>query len=116
MDPSAEMSGGSAVIVLRGAMTIPEAAAFREMLQMQLPSSGSAEIDLGGLTEIDITGLQLLCAAHRAMKSRGGELRLGSPLPGAVREAIRLSGLGRSRSCGAGLQDTCLWAKGAENG
>ena len=38
--------------------------------------TGTAELDLSGIGDLDLSGLQLLCALDRDLRSRGAELVL----------------------------------------
>jgi ABC-type transporter Mla MlaB component len=56
---------GRTHIKLEGPLTIMEALDSRDQLALALSTADSAEIDLGGVTEVDCAGLQLLLAMKR---------------------------------------------------
>lgn len=73
-------------IVVEGTFTIECVAALREQLQRAIEEErGGAPIalDLGGVTEFDGAGLQLLLAASRAAAASGRRIALCHP-PQAV--------------------------------
>ncbi|MBE0617212.1 MAG: STAS domain-containing protein, partial [Proteobacteria bacterium] len=47
------------------ALTVQAAPGIKDWLLAALADGGPARLDLGSVEEVDLTGLQLLCAAHR---------------------------------------------------
>lgn len=89
-----------------GAWTVYEAAATWETLKTHAETSGQLELDLGAITDIDTTGVQLLIMARRLCRQRGGELRLlGCSEP--VRQAMRLYGYGRRAGADEATEVAC---------
>ena len=76
-------------IELTGAITIREIEAIRRDLLTTLESKVSLEIDLGGVTETDISLIQLIIAAEKS----GAPIRLAQPYPEAVQLVLARSGL-----------------------
>ena len=76
-------------IELTGAITIREIEAVRRDLLAKLESKAPLEIDLGGVTETDISLIQLIIAAEKS----GGPIRLAPPYPEAVQLVLARSGL-----------------------
>ena len=76
-------------IELTGAITIREIEAIRRDLLAKLESKAPLEIDLSGVTETDISLIQLIIAAEKS----GGPIRLAQPYPEAVQLALARSGL-----------------------
>ena len=77
-------------IELTGAITIREIEAIRRDLLTRLESKAPLEIDLGGVTETDISLIQLIIAAEKS----GAPIRLAQPYPEAVQLVLARSGLG----------------------
>ncbi|WP_035608604.1 STAS domain-containing protein [Hylemonella gracilis] len=70
---------------ITGEMTIYRAAELRELLLQALPqSSGQLDIDLSGVTELDVAGLQVLMAVKREAQARQGDLHLMNHSPAVV--------------------------------
>jgi anti-anti-sigma regulatory factor len=97
-------------IELTGAITIREIEAVRRDLLTQLESSGldakaPFEIDMSGVTEADISLVQLILAAE---KSAGARLRLLQPYPEAVQQVLARSGLDAAGAT--------IWTPGESNG
>lgn len=92
-----------------GEVTIERIAVLRDELLAALLSSRSVAIDLGDVTALDLSALQLLCATQRAAVPLGKELLLPERDLPLVRAVLRRFGFERlapcCRECGPG----CLW-------
>jgi anti-sigma B factor antagonist len=76
-------------------LTIAFAAAARDTLfDALLAQPGDLTLDLGGVTDFDSAGVQLLLAAQRSLAERGDALRLLS-VRTPVRDAMAVFGLTR---------------------
>lgn len=74
-------------------MTIAHAATHREhLLAMLAGQPGDLRLDLGDVSDIDSSGVQLLLATRLSLQQQGLALRL-SPCSSAVREALGTFGL-----------------------
>lgn len=73
-------------------LTIYTAAAIKAVMQAAMTSSDPVKFDLGGVTEIDTAGLQLLLAANRTATGLGRPLSF-TACSEAVSECLALSGL-----------------------
>jgi anti-anti-sigma factor len=80
-----------AVAALDGEWNIYRAAELRAQL-LALVQGGAREFDLGGVTEIDGAGLQLLAALRASVAQAGASARFTAAAP-CVREALQLCGL-----------------------
>jgi hypothetical protein len=76
-------------IELIGAITIREIEAIRRDLLAKLESKTPLEIDLAGVTEADISLIQLMLAAEKS----GAAIRLAQPYPEAIQQVLARSGL-----------------------
>lgn len=83
----------AAALVLGPEMTIAHAAALRATLLDGLAGcEGDLLLDLGGVSDFDSAGVQLLLSARLSQRSRGRALRLVASSP-AVRDALLTFGL-----------------------
>ena len=80
------------VIGFSGEATIRQANEIAERLKHALASSDRIEIDCSGVTEADITFIQLVTSAYNTACARGKVLELSAPVQGALLEAITLGG------------------------
>jgi hypothetical protein len=76
-------------IEITGATTIREIEAIRRGLLEKLEAKTPLEIDLGGVTEADISLIQLMIAAEKS----GAEISLKQPYPEVVQQVLVRSGL-----------------------
>ncbi|MFF5187471.1 STAS domain-containing protein [Streptomyces sp. NPDC000345] len=82
-------SGGS----LRQALILPGGTALPRIV-----------VDLGGVTFMDSSGINILIAAHNAARGAGGWLRLAGPTDSVLR-TMRLVGLDEVIDCHATVRD-----------
>ena len=87
--------------------TVWQAPEIRTALLEQLAAQGPFELDLGEVDEVDLTGLQLLCSAHRTATARGKEFRV-TRWSEAFERAVETAGFHRHQGCSEG----CLWIRG----
>ena len=78
-------------VQLTGPLTVPTAAAVRDQLLAALDGSPAVTVDLSGVTEIDVTFLQILVAAQRTAQARGTDLSL---VPGNVLLPVEMARCG----------------------
>ena len=78
------------MIPITGEMTIYRAAELKETMLLALAHEpGSLVLDLSGVTEMDVAGLQVLIMAKQAVKAQNRELRLVAHSP-AVLEVFEI--------------------------
>ena len=82
-------------------LTIVQAAeAHASLAQALAGRTGDLQLDLGGVTDFDSAGVQLLLATRRSLAERGDALQL-SAASAAVRDALGVFGLDSLLSAGA---------------
>uniref|UniRef100_A0A831U6N1 Anti-sigma factor antagonist n=1 Tax=Geobacter metallireducens TaxID=28232 RepID=A0A831U6N1_GEOME len=106
--------GGTLVLRVGGELTIPCAGQFREALLGAFDGAGKVIINLDGVRAVDITGLQLLCSAHRTANAREKGFGVEGVTNPAVAEAAGLAGFRRHVGCAADVGKTCIWIGGYE--
>jgi anti-sigma B factor antagonist len=74
------LAADAAVIALTGELTIYHAAERARLLLARLDGTTLA-LDLGGVTAVDLAGVQLLLLVEREARARGVTLRLQRPSP-----------------------------------
>jgi anti-anti-sigma factor len=83
----------AAPLALGPDLTIAHAAACRDALVDALcATAGDLSLDLGGVSDIDSAGLQLLLATRRSVAERGATLHLAA-VSGAAAVALAVFGL-----------------------
>ena len=94
-------------VALEGSMTIERSEGLREKLLAALSGNKPVEIDLSGVTDIDLTGLQTICAVCRSIGISGKQTAV-TGLRGHVKAAAETAGFSNS-ACGG---RSCFWSSG----
>lgn len=82
----------SARIVLSGDCTVTRAEELRAMLLEALQAGGDIEIDLSGVTAIDLTFCQIIHALRLSCQARGVALAVQGALPETVSAQAQFCG------------------------
>ncbi|WP_298432477.1 STAS domain-containing protein [Geobacter sp.] len=107
-----EEEEGTLVLQLSGELTIPWAGEFRQALLDAFDRAASVVVDVEKLAAVDITGLQLLCSAHRTSCACGRGFRLAGEGSAPFAEAAALAGFTRHVGCARDVGKTCIWTGG----
>ncbi len=102
-------AGDQGTITVRGDITIANAGEFRNALLNIQDRWSSLTVNLEGLEEIDVTGLQLLCSAHRTAVKLDKQLTLVGQTVEILNKSALKSGFVREQTCAAGGDHECLW-------
>lgn len=109
MDFKREESGKRGVLCLDGELTIQRAAELKVILLTSLGDVEDLVLDWAGVTGLDVSGLQLLCAAYRtAAKANKRLTSTGSP-PDVFTQTIRDAGFAGEQICSLDHDQSCLW-------
>jgi anti-anti-sigma regulatory factor len=111
MDPR---SAGGAELSFDGRLTVDRAAELRGRFTAALGGPSPIAVDVRGATEIDITFIQLLFAAHRAAGAAGKQLVLSPDHPPAMLKILREAGLCRHAGLCSDSAEPCRWTGGGE--
>jgi anti-anti-sigma regulatory factor len=85
------------VVLLPESLIISQAAELKSLLLSALESGEPVELDGRMVKEVDLAGLQVLCAARRSAGARGIPLAfLAGGRSAALVDAIELAGLGHT--------------------
>ena len=96
-------------IRLSGALTIAHAEEIKRLLLVALSGTGDVLLDAAEVTDVDLAGLQLLCAAHRAALQAGRRVTLDYTRSPLLAETLLKAGYMRHAGCMA--HENCLWAE-----
>ena len=106
-----ERAEESRVLRISGVLNADSAADLRGSLLGALESADDLELDLRGVSEIDLCGLQLLCSAHRTFRRAGREVTLTAASE-AVWNAADAAGYdARNSVCSIRNGGHCLWRR-----
>jgi anti-anti-sigma regulatory factor len=95
------------MVELPAEMVLARAREVRAQLLSALAAGEPLELDTGKVEQVDVTGLQLLCALHKSAAAHGQTLVFSETREGDVMSAAALrAGFRRHQGCLPG----CLWA------
>jgi hypothetical protein len=80
------------VVTLAGAHTVRQAAQIHADMLAVLSGPGDILLDAAGMTEADLSVVQIIISAQRSAASSGRRLELAAPPAGALREALERGG------------------------
>ncbi|MET8948703.1 STAS domain-containing protein [Streptomyces sp. NPDC004542] len=96
---------GADVVTVRGEIDHDTGDPLRQALDISVGRSAPrVVVDLGGVTFMDSSGINILIAAHHAAQAAGGWLRLAAPT-GSVLRTMRLVGLDTVIACHPTLRE-----------
>lgn len=98
---------GPVVLRLKGDLRIPEACQLKEALLEVIEAHSRICLDLEGVDSIDLSGLQLVCAAHRYVARSGKKLQLVDNGRAVLVRFARDAGI-EGMGCGPAGADACL--------
>lgn len=107
-----EEGGATLVLAVRGDLTIPFAGEFRRALLDAFDRAARVVVDVAGVSAVDLTGLQLLCSAHRSSYARNKALCLTGDREGVFADAASLAGFARHVGCDRDVRKNCIWTGG----
>jgi ABC-type transporter Mla MlaB component len=96
------------VLHLSGELVVQDAERLASGLLEALGDADRVEIDLSSVTDLDISCLQLFCAAHKTSAQQNKLLRIDGVCPEAVRRLAENAGFGHA-GCSLDVGDACLW-------
>lgn len=101
-------------IVLLGELTIFTAADNTACLKEAFELHDVVSITFRDITNVDLTGLQLLCSAHRTANAANKVLHFPESLPELIWQTVRLGGFIRRKGCSFSPKTDCLFWDGGE--
>lgn len=108
-------AGKEGVLVLMGNVTIMEALETKEKLLEAIKEVDVLHVDVQAIESVDVTFIQLLCAAHRECFLSKKEVFLQGDLVDTLEEFLERAGYSKHHGCIPGAQASCLWCNLQEN-
>ncbi len=99
------------VLSISGDLTIQSAAKFKEACQKAINRSNQIVFRLKQVTDCDLAGLQILCAAFKTAAAQKKKLILQDE-PECLLNLIKDTGYSRESACIVKNGKNCLWAAG----
>ncbi len=103
-------SGDQGTIRMQGAISIAGACAFRDAMLHIQDRWTSLIVNLEDVTAIDVSGLQILCSAHRTAVKLHKQMALTGHLVESVHKSASDAGYLKKRACAMSGEQACLWA------
>ncbi len=109
--PITETQGGtSQTLTMEGALTLPCINEIRDRLLRAVQQADDIVIDMREVTDLDLSGFQVMCAAHKSAIRLGKRLSVAGTSPAVAAIAAR-AGYVRQSACTGALHGTCLWGE-----
>lgn len=102
---------GVTVVGIRGAMTVERVGELRRALLEAFALGAAVRLSLSEVTRVDVSGLQLICSAHRSSLANGQEFVVTGCDPGEVGRVAKLCGMPRHLGCAQDRAGSCIWKK-----
>ncbi|GFO59361.1 sulfate transporter [Geomonas silvestris] len=99
---------------LAGSVTIAQAAGLKDELVAALAKGCDLRVDVSQVSEIDLTGLQLLEAGHRSWMLAGKIFCLEIGGNRAYLDTVEAAGFRRHMGCKHDTNNTCIWVGGED--
>lgn len=103
---------GQVELKISGGALIGDAARLKDALLAALHDADRIVVDLARMEEIDLTALQLLCAAHQSAESAGKVFQVQAAGNNIYHEVVSHAGLHRHVGCARDNSSSCIWVGG----
>ena len=105
-----QKSSGGSLLTVTGEVTLDQIEKFKQEIFTALSQEESLTVDLQGITALDLSGLQVLGAAHYSAVKQNRELKVLGSDREVYRQAVIDSGFSRQSSCSRREKGhDCLW-------
>ncbi len=101
-------SGDFSILRLQGECTVQHSNELKMVLVDAIKKNENLIVDLEGITEMDISCLQLLCSAHNSSIKSNKQFSLNSNRPQSFIKLVNDAGYSRFEGC-EGPDRHCLW-------
>jgi anti-anti-sigma factor len=102
-----KVSKKHATVAVDGGCTVTEAAELKKALQSAIEKSPKVALDFSRITAIDVSSLQLVCAAYRNAQTSNVDMEFSS-LNKTVISTIEELGFNRHMPCAFDKRGLCL--------
>ena len=99
------------IVIMSGDLTLDNAVELKNAIIKSLENAEEIVLDLEGVTHIDLSCLQVLCASHKSTVSSNKSIELKSKLSAAVKQSIQETGYLHKNDCPSGTPKNCFWAR-----
>ena len=99
-------------IKIEGRLCIDTANELLALLRDKIPNATRIKLDVAGISEIDLPGLQLICSACRTALVQNRKFGFKTELPENMKAMVDSIGLQRSVICKHNADMACIWSGG----
>ncbi len=100
--------GNEGVLSLEGDMTLTDALEIKDVLLEAIDKVGTLHLEIKQAESVDISFLQLVCAAHRECFLSGKKILLQDNPGGDLKKIISKAGYSKTLGCPKDAKHTCL--------
>lgn len=112
---SSALEGGEIIITSGDRLNVENAAVFLQHVREALEASSSVVVEFAPAVEIDITGVQIICAACKSAAANGKTFSYKGLQPQGLSAVIAACGAERhAANCKHINDSTCIWFGGAK--
>ncbi|MBT0662676.1 STAS domain-containing protein [Geobacter pelophilus] len=102
------------VVHLSGSMTIHYAVEIKDALLTAFNDSSKLTCNLTQVSDIDLAGLQLLCATHKSSCASGRKFEVVGLERDDFVKVVECAGFSRHIGCMQNEANRCIWVGGAQ--
>jgi anti-anti-sigma regulatory factor len=113
MSSHQKQTGEEATITLEGELTLPRVEELKNAFLQALVKGDTVAIRFGTVQDVDLSGLQMLCSAHRSAVRMKKKVRVSGAMPKILRDAAEAAGYMRLKGCKLDFENSCLWIAAA---
>jgi anti-anti-sigma factor len=103
---------GVSSIALSGDISVDNSGELKDLLLKEALKHNSIAIDVSSITDVDVAGMQILCAIHKYMNNSGKDITLKG-MTDTFSSIISRSGFTHNKGCAKELEP-CLWSEEKE--
>ena len=96
-------------INLDGTLTIQVASVMKEKIFSMLKNNQDVVLNLVGAASIDLSFIQIICAAHRTARENGYRFQVNPDIPEDIASSIKYAGFAKNVGCGFEENENCIW-------
>ena len=109
-----KVAADTEVLTFGGDLTVENIQQLYGTLQAALDNTRELSLTFTDVTAVDLSFVQLLCAAHRTAVRADKIMKVSSHRPEILKAAVRELGFVREEGCTLDIQGSCLWKEGWE--
>ncbi len=104
--------GKEGVLALAGDLTMVEAQETKKVLLEAIEKVDTLHLDLKKIESVDVSFIQLLCAAHRECFLSEKEIFLQGGVSDIMNQLLEKAGYSKQCGCYSAAKKSCLWNSG----